>query len=114
MELLKKEEFELTVIKDVSKFVDRHCKNKSDFNKKEEVEAKIDIFFGQNPKISRVATEIGLAMKTRKENTELLIRSTMEFAYNNYKVDMERKIEEISSLCRALQAAQQKSRLGIG
>jgi hypothetical protein len=113
MEYLRREEFEFTVIKEVLSFVDRHCKNKSDFNKKEEVEAKIDLFFGQNPNISRVATEIGLATKTKQEKTELLLRTTLEFAYNNYKVDIERKQQEILSLRRELRVAQQKSRSSV-
>jgi hypothetical protein len=46
MMFLRREEFKSTVIEGVLGFVDRHCKNISNFNKKDEVEAKIDIFFG--------------------------------------------------------------------
>jgi hypothetical protein len=113
MTFLQREEFETSVMEGVRGFVNRYCKNKSDFNNKKEVEAKIDLFFGRNPKISKVASEIGLATKTQTVNTELLIRTTMEFAYDNYKVDIEEKQKEISFLRRKLRVAQLKSRSGV-
>jgi hypothetical protein len=113
MTFLRREEFEKTVIEGVLGFVNRHCKDKSIFNKKDKVEAKIDLFFGRNPKISRVASEIGLVTKTQTANTELLVRTTLELAYDNYKVDMEQQQKEISFLCRELRVAQQKSRLDV-
>jgi hypothetical protein len=113
MTFLRREEFEQTVLEGVLGFVKRHCKDKSIFNKKDEVEAKIDLFFGRNPKISRVASELGLVTKTQTANTELLVRTTLEFAYDNYKVDMEKQQKEISFLRRELRVAQQKSRLDV-
>jgi hypothetical protein len=113
MTFLRREEYETTVIEGVLGFVNRLCKNKSYFNKKDEVEAKIDLFFSRNPKISRVASEIGLATKTQTANTELLIRATLEFAYDNYKVDMGEQQKELLFLRHELRVAQQKSRSGV-
>jgi hypothetical protein len=113
MTFLRREEFETAVMEGVRGFVNRYCKNKSDFNNKKKVEAKIDLFFSRNPNISRVASEIGLATKTQTVNTELLIRTTMEFAYDNYKVDIEEKHKEISFFHHELRVAQQKSRSGV-
>jgi hypothetical protein len=72
--------------------------------------AKIENFFGRNSSLSRAATEIGMVSKINPETVELIIRATLEFSYNNYKVDMERLNKDNSNLRRELRSTQQKSR----
>jgi hypothetical protein len=87
---LKREEFEITVTSNILEF----------FNKlqKREFMAKIDTFFGHNPQISRLTSEIGLVSKLNNESVKILIQSILEFSYNNYKVDMQRNVKKISAL----------------
>jgi hypothetical protein len=97
---LKREEFELSVTNDISEFFNKHAKNIGELHKRE-FTSKIDTFFGRNTQLSRLTTEIGVVSKLNLETVEMLIRATLEFSYNNYKVikmDMERKNRELSSL----------------
>jgi HD-GYP domain-containing protein (c-di-GMP phosphodiesterase class II) len=87
---LKREEFNTTVTNNVWEFFNKHGKNIGALQKRE-FTAKIDNFFGHSPQLSKLATEIGLVSKLNVESVEMLIRATLEFSYNNYKVDMLRK-----------------------
>jgi hypothetical protein len=70
-------------------------------------------FFGCNSKLSKMATETGSLGKLNTESTELLIRAVLEFSFNNYTVDMKKKIEELSFLHHELRKVQQKSRFSV-
>jgi hypothetical protein len=107
--MLNREEFEIQVTKEVIEFFKKHCKNIGHLPKNE-FTRKIDSFFGRNSKLSKMATETGSLGKLNTESTELLIRTVLEFSFNNYKVDMEQKNNELSFLRRELREAQRKSR----
>jgi hypothetical protein len=104
---LKREKFDLQVTTNVLEFFNEHGQNIGALQKRE-FTSKIDTFFGRNPQISSLATEIGLVTKLNVESVEILIKATLEFSYNNYKVDLQKNTQEILSF-RQLKMVQQKS-----
>jgi hypothetical protein len=59
---------------------------------------KIYSFFKHNSKLSKMTIEAESLGQLNTESTELLIRAVLEFSFNNYKVDMDKKNEELSFL----------------
>jgi hypothetical protein len=110
--ILNREEFELQVTKEVLEFFKKYCRNIGRLMKNK-FTRKIDSFFGRNSKLSKMAIETRSLGKLNTDSTELLIRTVLEFSFNNYKVDMEKKIKELSFLHRELQEAQQKTHSSV-